>query len=269
MQYGLKEVAELLGLPLPRARRLATLAGLPPDGPFAFPELAVLRALAGLAARVSPRRMHHALRRLPLEDRARVRFVSAGQRVVVRDDAGLYDPLLGQRLLDFDPPRPPADIAVLAQPAPAEGEASEADAPDGPAPTEADLRFAEALALEDQDPAAAAERYAAVLAEAPEHLEAHINLGRLLHEAGHLVRAEGHYRKGLELSPEDPVAWFNLGVLLDDREDLEAAIAAYREALRLDPRNADAHFNLARLLERQGDELAAMRHLSRYRQLQP
>jgi uncharacterized protein HemY len=263
VRYDLKEVAQVLGLPLQRVRRLCELAGLTPgDGRYGFTELVILRSLSGLATRVSPRRMHAVLRRLPEGLLPHARFQAEGNRVVVRDQAGLFDPLSGQRLLDFA--TPPAPITVITELAPR-------PAPVEPAPTPStvDVAFDQALALEDIDALEAQAAYRRLLEQAPTHVEAHINLGRLLHEAGELEAAEQHYRQGLAHAPGDPVAWFNLGVLLDDREDLAQAIAAYREALRLDPRNADAHFNLARLLERQGDELAAMRHLTHYRRLQP
>ena len=111
----------------------------------------------------------------------------------------------------------------------------------------ADEHYAKGLALEDTDPDGARAAYEACLAADPQHMEARINLGRLLHMAGRLADAERVYRSAKK--PES-VLLFNLAVLLEDLEREPDAIVAYREALALDPQLADAHFNLARLYER-------------------
>lgn len=101
----------------------------------------------------------------------------------------------------------------------------------------------------------------------PGHAGAHVNLGRLRHEAGDLAAAEAHYRRAVFLDPREPVYWFNLGVVLEDRARPDEAVDAYRHCLQLDPAFADAHFNLSGVLERQGDPQGALRHLSTYRRL--
>jgi hypothetical protein len=273
LRYLLKDVAGLVGQTPARVKRLATEAGLGDgDGQFSFQDLVVLRSLSGVAREVPGHRLRHALRRLRDSDLPSLRITAAGKRVVVRDDGGLYDPLSGQRLLDFAAPAAGESVADLCpiplrpvSPEPGEELTSSAD--DALVSADPERLFDIALALEDQDLAAATQVYERLLELAPEHVEAHINLGRLLHEAGALERAEHHYRRGLDVAPADAIAWFNLGVLLDDRELPAAAIEAYRAALGADPQNADAHFNLARLLERSGDELSALRHLTQYRQL--
>ena len=121
--------------------------------------------------------------------------------------------------------------------------------------------------LEEVDPAQSEATYADVLARAPRHVDAHINLGRLLHERGDLEGAEGHYRQALLSRPDDPTAMFNLGVALEDQDDCVEAIEAYERAIALNPQNADAHYNAARLYERGGDYGASLRHLRAYRDL--
>jgi Flp pilus assembly protein TadD len=101
----------------------------------------------------------------------------------------------------------------------------------------------------------------------PGHAGAHVNLGRLQHEAGDLAAAEAHYRRAVFLDPREPVFWFNLGVILEDRGRPHDAGDAYRHCLQLDPAFADAHFNLSGVLERQGDPQGALRHLATYRRL--
>jgi tetratricopeptide (TPR) repeat protein len=128
----------------------------------------------------------------------------------------------------------------------------------------ADDHYARGCSLDDTDPQAARQAYQACLAADPNHLEARINLGRLLHIAGHLAEAEQVYRAA---SASEPLLAFNLAVLLEDLGREPDAIVSYREALALDPLLADAHFNLARLHERAQDPQASLRHLLAYRRM--
>ena len=70
--------------------------------------------------------------------------------------------------------------------------------------------------------------YRQVIAQAPQHADAHINLGRILHERGDLPAAEEHYRRALAIRPHDPTASFNLGVVLEDGGHHADALEAYR-----------------------------------------
>jgi tetratricopeptide (TPR) repeat protein len=128
----------------------------------------------------------------------------------------------------------------------------------------ADAAFERALALEETDPKAAPAAYEACLERDADHLEARLNLGRLLHLEGRLREAEKVYR-GVDL--QDALLSFNLAVLLEDLEREPEAMSAYRSTLALDPGFADAHFNLARLYERAGKSKDALRHLLAYRRL--
>ncbi len=131
----------------------------------------------------------------------------------------------------------------------------------------ADDWYNAAVDLEVTDPGLAADAYRSAIAAQPDYAEAHLNLGRLLHESGHLVEAEAHYRAAAAADPADALARFNLGVVLEDRGRREAALAAYRDALRLDEGLASAHFNLSRLHESRGEKPAALAHLAAYKRL--
>jgi tetratricopeptide (TPR) repeat protein len=124
--------------------------------------------------------------------------------------------------------------------------------------------FEHAIALEERDPEAARAAYEQSLAEDAHHLEARINLGRLLHLKGEHKAAEDIYRAALTANA---VLSFNLALLLEDLDRESEAILAYREALSHDPGFADAHFNLARLHEIAGRPRDAFRHLLTYRRL--
>ena len=124
--------------------------------------------------------------------------------------------------------------------------------------------FERAISLENRDPEAARAAYEQSLAADAHHVEARINLGRLLHLHGEHKAAENIYRAGLTVNA---VLSFNLALLLEDLERESEAILAYRQALAHDPGFADAHFNLARLHEVAGRPREAFRHLLTYRRL--
>ena len=110
--------------------------------------------------------------------------------------------------------------------------------------------------------AAARAAYLDALNAHNDHLEARINLGRLLHLDGDFRQAEKVYRAAKQSSA---LLSFNLAILLEDLNREEEAIAAYREALVLDPALHDAHFNLSRLHERAKQPQDALRHLLAYK----
>jgi tetratricopeptide (TPR) repeat protein len=101
----------------------------------------------------------------------------------------------------------------------------------------------------------------------PEGPDAHIERGRVLHEAGRLAEAERAYRAGLAACGDDAVLHFNLALVLEDLGRRSDAIAAYQAALRCDPRMADAHYNLALVFEQLGQPREAIRHMAQYKRL--
>jgi tetratricopeptide (TPR) repeat protein len=131
-----------------------------------------------------------------------------------------------------------------------------------PATSLAHDHFQRGHMLEDSDVGAARAAYLAALSVQEDHLEARINLGRLLHLDGQLKEAERLYRQAKTSSA---LLSFNLAILLEDLEREEEAVAAYREALAQDPLLCDAHFNLSRLHEKADRPREALRHLLAYR----
>ncbi len=261
--YTLADAAALLGVTEARVRSFVaggrlSARGQPEGRAFTFRDLVLLRSAKGLADRdIAPRRIRSALVRLGTQlpagrPASSVALESRGLRLVARDGVTCWDPETGQGVLEFDT----GDTRS--------GTLHRLPTPAGP---DVDVRFQQALALEDIDPQSAATLYANILRECPAHTDAHVNLGRLQHAAGRLSAAEAHYRAALLTQPGDGVAAFNLAVALDDQGKGADALAAYHQALAADPSLADAHYNLARLHEGRGERVLALRHLKEYRRL--
>ena len=273
MSYSVREVSAMLGLSAAQIRSWAARGFLTPekdsegDLRFGFQDLVILRTAGELTAAKIPtrkiRRVLESVREQLPEGRsiAGVRIAADGERVVVRDGKALWNPESGQSLFDFSVDEIAEKTKPIALAAVREAKAREEDDLD------ADAWYELASDLEMTDPAEARAAYEKAIALDPAHIDAHVNLGRLLHEDGDPSAAEKHYRAALSADPTHPVAAFNLGVALDDLGKLAAAAEAYRRAIELDPDNPDAHYNLAGILERQHDKAGAVRHLTRYRAL--
>jgi tetratricopeptide (TPR) repeat protein len=270
--YSTAEVARLLGQSPSQVRGYVRAGFLAPErGPggrltFTFQDLVFLRTARGLLeARVPRRRIRGALRRLseqlpegrPL---AGVRIAMEGSRIVVTDGTRRWQPESGQILFDFGV----GDLARKAAPV-ARRAFREAQKDGGE--FSADEWYEWACELEPTSPGEAIAAYRRALALEPDHADAHVNLGRLLHESGDAAAAEPHYAAALAARPDDGTAAFNLGVALEDMRRLPEALLAYQKAVKVDPDNADAHFNAASLAEKLGRPAEALRHLRTYRKL--
>jgi tetratricopeptide (TPR) repeat protein len=260
MSFTVREVSQMLGLSAGQIRGYASRGFLTPERGdrgelrFGFHDLVILRTAGELSSARIPqrkvRRVLEALREQLPEGRslAGVRIAADGDRVVVRDGDTVWNPESGQKLFDFAV----SEIAAVAAPfvthAPGEW-------------------FELACELELTDVGEAIEAYRRVIAAEPDHADAHVNLGRLLHERRAPVAAEKHYQAALRADPDHDTAAFNLGVAFEDLGRLREAIEAYELALRINPENADAHYNLAGILEKRGEKAGALQHLNAYRRL--
>jgi tetratricopeptide (TPR) repeat protein len=285
--YSAHEVAKMLGLSAARLRAYVRAGLLTPERGdrgelrFSFQDLLLLRTAEGLVKeRIPPRRVRHQLQKL----RARLpdarsltglQLSAEGDHVIVRDGDARWSADSGQVLLNLgEGNQGRADSEGVAispfRRRPPSREISEA-ANDTAAASASDLSADELYELgcdlEENDSARARAAYLNVLALAPEHADAHVNLGRLLHEAGDYTVAEAHYRRALSIRPDDATATFNLGVALEDQGQVASALEAYERAVLLNDNNADAHYNAARLYEKTGEYTAAVRHLRAYRRL--
>jgi tetratricopeptide (TPR) repeat protein len=272
--YTTGEIAALLQVSAARVRALVRAGFLTPARGahrqllFTFQDVVLLRTAQGLSeAKVPAQRIRLALQRLREElpvgrSLASVRIATLGTRLVVSDRDGPWEPDSGQRVLDFEVAPLAASAAPFARRSAESARAREAD-------FDAEAWFALAVDLEAVAADEARDAYRRALELDPTHADSHINLGRLLHEAGNVNAALEHYRKASTLRTDDAIAHFNLGVALDDLGRLDAAAVAYRAALEADPALADAHFNLAGIFERLGKKAAAIRSWKSYRSLGP
>jgi tetratricopeptide (TPR) repeat protein len=257
--YTLADAAAVLGTSEARVLQLVD-AGLPERADrlrhpqaraLTFQDLVLLRNAKRLVDQaIAPARVADALRqaraRLPAgRPVSALRLEAAGRQVVVREGPARIAADSGQVLLDLEFAPFPAPATV----------------------SEVDTLYSDAQSLEDRAPGRARVLYAQLLARAPGHADAHVNLGRLLHEAGQLAAAQTHYRAALAARPGDATAAYNLAVALGDQGRMADAVHWYETALRSDPQLAEAHYNLACLHERRGQPVLALRHLKEYRRL--
>jgi tetratricopeptide (TPR) repeat protein len=264
MSYSVREVSAMLGLSPAQIRSYANKGFLTPERGsrgellFGFRDLIILRTAGELAAAHIPqRKVKRVLERLreqlpPGRTLTGVRIAADGERVVVSDGSALWNPESGQALFDFS-----VDDITEATPVRAVPQTQ----------VDADDWYTLGCELEETSSERAREAYERAIELDPEHADARVNLGRLLHEDRAPAAAEVQYRAALESDPDHDVAWFNLGVALEDLGRLQEAAEAYRKAIALDPGNADAHYNLSGILERRGDKPGALRHLNAYRKL--
>jgi len=265
--YGVRDVEKLLRLPRSTIRALIAAGFVTPArGPrgrwlFSFQDLIVLRTAQALAeADVPQRRITRSVRQLrrhlpetmPLSG---LSIGAVGDRVVVREGGSRWQADSGQYVLEFGGDPESGALSVIER--------------NNPAAAASGARgwFDRAEELERDDAQAAIAAYEGAIDADPALLDAYVNLGRLLHEAGRLAKAEQVYRAALQACGSDALLLYNLGVLLDDMDRGTEAMEAYRAALRDDPGLADAHYNLALLYEKLGRPKDAIRHMARYRAL--
>lgn len=269
--YTTGEVARLLNLSAERVRSWVRSGFLEPERGkrgelrFTFQDLVLLRAARELlGARVPAGRVRRALRELRRQipaDRplSGLSIVADGRRVVARDGRTRWIPESGQTLFDFEVSELHRKVAPLTERLALRGRRKRE--------LDAEGWYELGCDLEAVSPDDAVDAYRHALELDPELSEAHVNLGRLLHESGKVETALSHYQAALEASSDNVTAAFNLGVALEDAGRDEEALVAYERAIAIDRGFRDAHWNIACLYERMGKPAAALRHLRLYRQL--
>src|SRR5271156_4446788 len=185
-EFDSKDLKRLFGLPPSQVRSLIKAGHIKPLRiagrlNYSFQDLIVLRTLGSLrAAKIPTQKINRTLRaireslpgELPLSG---LSIVAVGDRIMVREGQALREGDTGQYTLELEVIDRGGDLLVIDKQAPGAVAADEA--------------FEKGLELEDTDRAAARAAYEACLAADEHHLEARLNLGRLLHLDGRLDEA--------------------------------------------------------------------------------
>jgi len=250
-KYSPADLKRLYGLTPALVRKLSE-AGFIGGSPYTFQDLLVLRVAGALkSAKMSAPKIVAALEQIrgtaPAGRLPTIALAASGKDVAVREGAREWE-ASGQYALPLAIRPVPTSLAEIRTPAPAAEIARQ--------------HFQRGSLLEESDVNGARAAYLAALSVQEDHLEARINLGRLLHLEGNLKEAEQMYRQARESSA---ILSFNLATLLEDLEREDEAIAAYLDALAQDPLLGDAHFNLSRLHEKANRPREALRHLLAYK----
>lgn len=234
---------------------------------YTFQDLIGIRAARELLDEgVAQRMVHKSLRALrewlprvarPLSS---LRIVADGQSIVVRDEAGSYDPLTGQLVLDFSVSSLREDVVRVLKRGGPENEHRRA--------YEA---YLEGCRLDEEESTydAAEAAYRRAIQLDPTLANAFTNLGNLMCKRDRQDEAERMYTRALKLDPEQPEAHYNAGFIAFERGDLPSAAESFERALTSDPGFADAHFNLAMALQELGREDEARPHWETYLKLDP
>lgn len=268
--FTTREVAKILDLPEERIRACVRAGFLSPErGPgrtyqFTFEDLLLLRTTRDLLSAHVPvrriRRMLGSLRRQLPDDQhvTSLTIYADGERIVAWDGAARWQPDSGQFLFNFDAGELAERVTLQSRVAHRASSIPQRTAEEW---------FHLALELDATSPDEARQAYERALDADPDLVDAHVNLGRLYHEAKDPIRAEAHYRAALARAPDDSIAHFNWAVLLDDLGRHREAAAAYQHAIAIDPDFADAHYNLGLLCEAMGSRSEAIEHLRTARTL--
>jgi tetratricopeptide (TPR) repeat protein len=260
--FRTRDVASLLRASPAQIRALARAGFVQPERSksgdyfFSFQDIVLLRTAHDLRhTQVPQARLERALSSLkqtlpPDQPLSSLRIEAEGERILISDGEQTWD--IESHQLEIDFPRARDNLRKLRE----------------PAVSEAESWFQEGMELEAVSLQDAEEAYLRAVELDPTHSDAHVNLGRLLHQQGRITAAAEHYRLALEHSSHATAA-FNLGIALEDLGKQRSAIQAYRKAIELDPLLADAHYNLSALCQRTGDDLSAIRHLKLYKSLTP
>ena len=267
-RFSTGEVAKILNLPDSRIRSFVRAGFLKPTRgekkalQFTFQDLLFLKTAKGLLdSRVPAKRvvrMIASLKRQLPDDRhlSGLRIYADGRRVIAWDGKARWQPDSGQFLFNFDALSVVRKLKLPRETARPVKEKLTAE-----------YWFNLAIELEVTSTAEAQQAYHRALQLEPAMSNAHLNLGKLYHDAKQLDKAEAHYRAAGASDPEDPAPRFNLGVVLEDLERPGEAIEAYRQAIQLDSAFADAHYNLGLLFDSMGKKSEAFAHLRTARKI--
>ena len=271
--YSLADVVRLFNIDVKQLRRWIRRGIVAPSVDrgrtklFTFQDLISVRAARGLVEAGVPEAVVQksvtALRgSLPKVVRplTEMRVIADGQRLVVQDERGAYEPATKQSVLDFSVDVIREDVVRVLRTEPSEEDRRSAY-----------QHYLEGCRLDEDETTMdrASEAYHRALELDPSLACAYTNLGNLSYRRSDVEGALDYYARALALDGEQPEAHYNLGFLALSAGDAARAVTHLEHAVAHDPGFADAHFNLALAYEEAGRRADAPPHWARYLALDP
>lgn len=235
---------------------------------FDFQEVACVRRLSELLqAGVTQHELEESLSRLQAmlpgteHSLAQLTLLARDHHIVIRDEAGLIEPISQQRLFDFegDTEAEPlaASEAIPLLPCPV--------APSSFFPkTASDWLERGSHLLEVDRGADAVEAFRCALMSDPSNPETHLHLAEALYRIGNLAGAFERFHVAVELDRQYLEAWTQLGCVAAELGQTQSALDAFDIALQSHADYPDAHFHKAELLHRLNRTDEAVPHWKAY-----
>lgn len=235
---------------------------------FDFQEVACVRRLSELLqAGVSQHELEGSLSRLQTmlpgteHSLAKLTLLARDHHIVIRDEAGLIEPISQQRLFDFDSDTveepSSAGKAILSL--------NNSVVPSVAQPkTAAEWLERGSHLLEEARLTDAVEAFRCALMSDPSNPEAHLHLAEALYRIGNLTGAFERFHVAVELDQQYLEAWTQLGCVADELGQTQSALEAFDIALQSHADYPDAHFHKAELLHRLNRTAEAIPHWQAY-----
>ncbi len=236
---------------------------------FDFQEVACVRRLSELLqAGVSQHELEANLTRLqsmlPGTERSltQLTLLARDHHVLIRDEAGLLEPLSGQRLFDFDPDSDTVSLLPLPL---GEGRSEGQKLLETPSSAQnTDWLERGSHLLEEARITDAIEAFRCALLSEPTNPETHFHLAEALYRGGNLAGAFERFHVAVELDQQYLEAWTQLGCVAAELGQTQSALDAFDIALQSHADYPDAHFHKAELLHRLNRSAEAVPHWQAY-----
>ncbi len=237
---------------------------------FDFQEVACVRRLSELLqAGVSQNELEANLTRLqsmlPGTERslAQLTLLARDHHVLIRDEAGILEPISGQRLFDFDP-----DSIAASSSLPLPLEEGRGEGPKwleiSSSSQHTDWLERGTHLLEEARITDAVEAFRCALLSEPTNPETHFHLAEALYRSGNLHGAFERFHVAVELDQQYLEAWTQLGCVAAELGQTQSALDAFDIALQSHADYPDAHFHKAELLHRLNRSAEAVPHWQAY-----
>lgn len=242
---------------------------------FDFQEVVCVRRLSELLqAGVSQQELESSLGRLqsmlPGTERSlsQLTLLARDHHVVLRDEAGLLEPVSGQRIFDFE--TEPVELKLVQghdDIEPSRDIVSPPSVPAAPAPkllATTDWHERGSELLEEHRVTDAIEAFRCALMSEPANPESHFHLAEALYRSGNLTGALERFHVAVELDQQYLEAWTQLGCVAAELGQDQSALDAFDIALQSHADYPDAHFHKAELLHRLDRSTEAVPHWQAY-----